>query len=1670
MSSSKPTAALKQAENPTWMADREHRLQALPSAARALWYEMNGREATGEEIRHVDFTVAYQQRFERMALAIRKFDELASAERRKILRTLFPKLGDAMEDAWQLQLGTPYQVGYTRQGFRAPKRPELGGTARATWLRSLTSLVERYDQDLVWFAQWAAQLAPEWSGSMLGVLFAGAIDRDDAKGREVFAILKASAEGTHPTAQMGRHVTRAFLMCGREEAWVLVEKLLLAAQRQEGLRQSILEALDEAHPQAYRRILQVILAHNLERFSAVVRAFDVWLALRWDSAAGGVVRGGLETLREMLVDPAAREAALAGREAERLYFALYAIGTEDVDRLDDVVTPLLRHSAVEIRHVTAWLLLRTGIIPLIARVAELHADADVRVRMLAVAAMSTDDLSRHGPPADRFTWLKGIFEALPEKKITGKPIVWPWNTTTLARSVVADALRHNRGTHSWDEVLPFVDWMEPYARSQIVQEIQEEKEPTPAIRRALLQLAGDASGMVRESALKALATLMPEASELRHLESLLTRQATDLRRGVLELLLNQPDAAALESARRLLASKSEPQNLGGLELLRLLKDGARAVSEVEAIAQAWRGERTALSTEAEKYLGALVNDSSPVPSLEAGLGLYDPAKRAPVPVLPSTHEDIVSPEAIRLIISLDDEVHRHRETPVRFQRWSHGGEMVDHLLGECTHLPYWDEKQSVEENLKRLPLTEVWQAWWRNLATTLSSAPEKELVRASMMLAGTMGRFRYFSDPEGKAAEGFGWNGQDWSRHFLPHPTTLRYAPIVRQILDFLVNAFASASEGPYVLAAAEMLMHEIATARPTAGVFVDWWFGSKGEQHPAVTFLGAADAHFARHHAVWPEADILRLWRLHQWLLRPDLPEADSPASSDEATPAVRIRPELALLLEAHRLSEATPADIFDALIGPRHAHSLAPYRLPGNYDELSELTRISAPRTWARYPEALEIADRIRRRAVEIETNRGDSPSLVTPLIKSILAVIGVDSFARILESVERMPLQRGWTTDSLSRKQSLSHLLLVCVPAPEDTPERVGPKLRALGIKDERLIEAAVYAPQWARHIEVALGWPGFESSVWWLHAHTKDAQWSVEHEIREQWTAQIAERTPLTAEELLNGAVDVAWFRSCQAQLTAKRWAALDEASRYASSGSGHKRAQLFADAMLGNLSETELLERVMKKRYQDAVRALGLLPLVEKPRAREEQILRRYQALQEFVRASRQFGAQRQASEKLASQLGQENLARTAGYRDPMRLQWAMEVLAVRDLGSGALTAQAGDIVVTLQVDELGGVELSATKKGKALKALPPAAKKVPAVEALLERKAALTRQRTALRRSLEEMMCRREALTGSELQLLMTHPIAAPLLGHLVLANDGVLGYPRQGGKVLEDFAGRGEPVAAKDSLRIAHPHDLWKSDRWSEWQRECFGTGRVQPFKQVFRELYPLTETERRDPDRTRRFAGQQVNPTQAIALLGQRGWVARPEAGVGKTFHHQDVTAWLTFEETFYTPAEVEGLTLEGVWFTQRTKSESIPTDVVDPVLFSEVMRDVDLIVSVAHRGGVDPEASASTVEMRANLLRETVTVLQLDNVRFKERHVVIEGQHATYTVHLGSGVAHLLPGGMLFVVAVHAQHRGRLFLPFADDDPKTAEVMSKVLLLARDGEIKDPSVLEQIRARAR
>ena len=83
--------------------------------------------------------------------------------------------------------------------------------------------------------------------------------------------------------------------------------------------------------------------------------------------------------------------------------------------------------------------------------------------------------------------------------------------------------------------------------------------------------------------------------------------------------------------------------------------------------------------------------------------------------------------------------------------------------------------------------------------------------------------------------------------------------------------------------------------------------------------------------------------------------------------------------------------------------------------------------------------------------------------------------------------------------------------------------------------------------------------------------------------------------------MEGAVDVDWFHRTYETLGPERWERLDEFAKYASGGGGHKRAQLFAQAMLGQVDKPGLVEDIDTKRKQDAMRALGLLPLERKLR-------------------------------------------------------------------------------------------------------------------------------------------------------------------------------------------------------------------------------------------------------------------------------------------------------------------------------------------------------------------------------------------------------------------------------------------------------------------------------------
>lgn len=91
---------------------------------------------------------------------------------------------------------------------------------------------------------------------------------------------------------------------------------------------------------------------------------------------------------------------------------------------------------------------------------------------------------------------------------------------------------------------------------------------------------------------------------------------------------------------------------------------------------------------------------------------------------------------------------------------------------------------------------------------------------------------------------------------------------------------------------------------------------------------------------------------------------------------------------------------------------------------------------------------------------------------------------------------------------------------------------------------------------------------------------------------------------------------------------------------------------------------------------------------------------------------------------------------------------------------------------------------------------------------------------------------------------------------------------------------------------------------------------------------------------------------------------------------------------------------------------------------------MRDVDLAISIAHVGGVDPETSHSTIQMRKAILEFTLPLFKLNNVSLNDNFAIIKGNLADYSIHLGSGLVHQMTGAEIAISVVPSQHRGRLF----------------------------------------
>jgi HEAT repeat protein len=1573
--------------------------------------------------------------------ACERLGKLKANERKRLFAALFPKLSLYIESTWSLFNQHPYQTTYNRRPFRNPSQNLV--LARTVWLQRLLITTRGYDQDVAWFAAWAPYLglgAPD----ALGYLFAGAIEFGNSVGQEVYEILLASANGIHEIGAMGRHVVRGFLCTSRPEAWEFIERMLLAAQREEGLRQVILESIDEAHPQAFRRFLHLILDHNLSRFSAAIRAFDVWFGLALETVSQKTISDILAQVLSYLENPLAREQAIRLGTAQQAYYALWAASFEDVMVALPLAISLRQSPSVEHRFAATHLLAQMDLVGSFNELLNALDDPDLRVAARAVVPLTSPEYKRSLlEQSDLFERLEHLLARLPHKENTLQSIVWDWLVLKIDKDDLASLLIQSHGSRPMNRLIPYLPIMKPYDRARVAEFLSEVGKKDAQGRQVLFSLVGDPSSYVREKALDALREYILTDNEAKQMESLLTRQAEDLRRGVIRLLFTLPDDKLLLSAQRLLAVKSENQRRAGLELLWESIQADRLPQNCRQIAEEYKNKSSRFESE-DHILGKILAEAVEQYSLDDALGLMNP-QNCTVPQKPRKGSSLLgkpktvflgSGSAIEILKSLDTLILQHRVDAVELVI---NDTKKTELLGNIQYgFPHPDPSQSFDQNLARLPLKEVWETWWTSRSQTLRDPDGFELLR-------TLAIIYLFRPKRFLVNQSISEVPDELQGLFdVRCEYKLKFANLVTSILKWMIWLHPCQKEVSFLLDALETSVSSIPDAELVGKKTDEFSISTLSIRQERLTYLQICRWHRSLKPELWTVEHHAKFWAMISWLHEP------KPGIQGD-------RPHLEDVLLAYQAGAATRDDLLDMLLGPR---ILRKY-----WNAFTELSLLSGrkPHLYIKQcPILQELVDSCRERIISIEIQRGDLPTAATEPARILRSVPGMVNLFRLLNALGKTDFMR--FPAGQSRQAVLSHLIQVTYPTALDTQEGFIDLARAASISQRRLVELAVFAPQWSQFVEATLEWPKLREAVFWVYAHTKDRQWLVEKEIRELWNSQVSVYTPLTADSLMDGAVDVGWFHQVYGALGEGRWKEVYRAAELTAVGNGHMRARVFADAMLGKVTSAELIERITGKRHPDSVRALGLVPLPDDEN-RLLEVHRRFEVMQEFLRSSKKYGSQRQASEKLAVAIGMENLARTGGYPDPQRLIWAMEVSAIADLADGPLVHEVDGVRVSLSIDDLGEPKLAVEKNGKALKSIPSSIKKDVRISSLTERKQTITRQASRMRQSLESAMCRGDDFTPTEIIALFQHPILRLMIEQLIFVHKSGLGYPVDGGRALYVHSGQTILLSPEENLRIAHPVDLLETGNWHLWQRECFIAERIQPFKQVFRELYLLTSTEKMDGNLSRRYAGQQIHPRQALSLFGSRGWVVDPEEGIHKTFHHLGISARVDFLNGVFTPAEVECLTLESVFFTRRGEWSPILLGQVPSRIFSEVMRDLDLVVSVAHAGGVDPEASASSIEARSALIQETCSMLHIPNVEIKNNHALVAGKLGNYTIHLGSAVVHKQPGGALCIIPVHSQHRGRLFLPFIDNDPKTAEIISKVILLAKDNEVKDPTILEQI-----
>jgi hypothetical protein len=366
------------------------------------------------------------------------------------------------------------------------------------------------------------------------------------------------------------------------------------------------------------------------------------------------------------------------------------------------------------------------------------------------------------------------------------------------------------------------------------------------------------------------------------------------------------------------------------------------------------------------------------------------------------------------------------------------------------------------------------------------------------------------------------------------------------------------------------------------------------------------------------------------------------------------------------------------------------------------------------------------------------------------------------------------------------------------------------------------------------------------------------------------------------------------------------------------------------------------------------------------------------------------------------------------------------------------------------------------------------------------------------------------------------HPLVGTIARRLIWEVNGTPVTVSDG--MATDIDGEDMDVPADGVVRLWHPTGKNVAEVLA-WRRRIESLGIVQPFKQAHREVYVLTDAERSTSSYSNRFAAHILRQHQFHALCAARRWKNKlrmmvddvyPPAsrelpvwnlraefwieGIGDEFGRDtnDAGAYLrlaTDQVRFYRINASANLAhAGGGGYTSRAGgpgednlNEPPGLDQIPELVFSEIMRDVDLFVGVASVGN-DPTWQdggpggryveywrnysfgdlSTTALSRREILEGLIPRLKIaSQCVLADKFLLVKGARRTYKIHLGSGNILMEPNDQYLCIVPDARERASsepVYLPF-EGDATLSIILSKAFLLADDGKIKDSVINRQI-----